>query len=284
MTNSERIEAYFNNELSATENQQLLQDIESDATMKSDFKFQQEVVNGIKAYRKQELIANLDKIQVASVGQSALIKTLTAVGIATVVGIGGYMWYNNTISEPSQPQNQEVVIAQQPNSNEEGRESTEEILASSTTEDEQISETSAEEANTTKETIVKGNSENEIPVIAVPEVTEPDNGQSEDSTNEISAPEAMASADIALSTRTDVEVKMSKKYKFHYQIKGGGLILYGDFNEEPFEVLELKTNKGIKSYLFYKGKFYSLKQGNEDINPLVLVEDTRLIKELQKRR
>lgn len=285
MTNSERIEAYFNNDLSETENQQLLQDVDSDPSLKTEFKFQQEVVDGIKTYRKQELIANLDKIQVASVGQSVLIKTLTAVGIATVVGIGGYMWYSNTSPEPSLPQNQEVVITTQPESVEEEPESTQDILASAAQEDGQKSQSEREKAILRKKPVEKAkDSEKEGPVIPIPDVTEPDNGQSEDSTNEISAPEAMASADVALSTRTDVEVKLSKKYKFHYQIKGGGLTLYGDFKEEPFEVLEIKTNEGIKTYLFYKDKFYSLKQDNEDINPLVLVADARLIKELQKRR
>ena len=89
---------------------------------------------------------------------------------------------------------------------------------------------------------------------------------------------------IKLNSKTDVEVKLDKKYDFHYQVRNGGLVLYGNFNESPFEVIELKTNQGINSYLYFKNQFYSLTDKSENINPLVVLTNKELIIELERRR
>ena len=54
MTNQEKIEAYFDNQLSADEQKDLFSQLESDASLKKEFEFQEEIVEGLKAYRKQE--------------------------------------------------------------------------------------------------------------------------------------------------------------------------------------------------------------------------------------
>jgi len=285
MTNSERIEAYFNNELPDAERQQLLNDVDSDATLKSEFQFQQEVIDGIKAYRKKELIARLDQVKIASTGSSILIKTLSVVGIATVATIGTYLWVNNSTNDvvnTTKLNNTEQIISEpnkQPSK-----------ILTSKTEDQKKETASASQQSSkdksieTPKSVVKEIPSN-TPEIIIPSVTEPSDSSNEIVTDDdLEAPEAMSSSEIKLSTNTNVEVKFSKKYAFHYQIKQGRLTLYGDFGDTPFEVIELKTNRGLNSYLYFGKHFYCLKTDTEKIRPLEAIEDKTLIQELQKRR
>jgi hypothetical protein len=292
MTNNERIEAYFNNELSEADKQQLMQDINSDASLKSEFKFQESVIDGIKDYRKRELIARLDNIEIVSTGQSILLKTIGAVGIATVVTVGTYMWVNRAEDQPviSEEVNNTEQLVTQPEDTQEKL--VNEIEPNNIIEEERVSE--GEKVNTelvsevveTKSGTVKSEKDDSavVPHVIIPEVQEPESDSSIDVDEDLSAPEAMASSTIRLRSSTDVEVKLSKKYNFHYQVKNGGLILFGNFNDSPFEVIELKTNQGINSYLYFEDHYYSLANDSEEIKPLKIIENEQLIKELEKRR
>ena len=292
MTNNERIEAYFNNELPEADRQQLMQDINSDASLKSEFQFQESVIDGIKDFRKQELLARLDNIQVASAGQSILLKTIGVAGIATAITIGSYMWINSAEDQPviqeevskteqlvTQPEvtQEEVVNELEPNNI-----VTEEKVDEDVQSDEKLVAAPVE----TESAVVKTDEENSavVPDVVIPDVQEPESGSSLDVDEDLSAPEAMASSTIRLRSSTDVEVKLSKKYNFHYQVKNGGLTLFGNFNDSAFEVIELKTNQGINSYLYFEDHFYSLASNSEEIKSLMVIENKQLIKELEKRR
>jgi len=291
MTNNERIEAYFNNELPEADKQQLMQDINSDASLKSEFQFQQGVVDGIKDYRKKELIARLDNIQIASTGQSIVLKTIGAVGIATVVTVGTYMWINRTEEQPiiseeistteqlvTQPEEAQEEVANQVEPNN--------IIEEETNQGEKAESDLVAEPVVAESAAVKNKEDDSavIPDVIIPEVQEPESGSSVDVDEDLSAPEAMASSTIRIRSSTDVEIKFSKKYNFHYQVKNGGLILFGNFNDSPFEVIELKTNQGINLYLYFEDHFYSLANNSDEIKPLKVIENKELINELEKRR
>lgn len=292
MTNNERIEAYFNNELTESEGQQLMQDINSDASLKSEFQFQENVIDGIKDYRKKELIARLDNIQVASTGQSILLKSLGIVGIATVVTVGTYMMINQAEDQPvinEELNNTEQIVAQP----EDTQDAVVEEIASNPIVEEKANEDMVAEADDVPSdvasdattTVTPDNDDSTVvPNIVIPEVEEPESGTSLNVDEDLNAPEAMASSAIRLRSSTDVEVKLSKRYDFHYQVKDGGLILFGKFNDSPFEVIELKTNQGINSYLYFEEHFYSLANVSDEIMPLRRIENKELIKELEKRR
>jgi hypothetical protein len=292
MTNNERIEAYFNNELPEADKQQLMQDINSDASLKSEFQFQESVIDGIKDYRKKELIARLDNIQIVSAGQSLLLKTIGVVGIATVVTVGTYMWLNRAEDQgitTDDVTNTEQLLTQP---EETQAEVVNEIDPGSAVADEEINE--EEQVNKelvavpveTETASIKSDKDDStlVPEVIIPDVQEPETGSSVNVDEDLSAPEAMSSSTIRLRSSTDVEVKLSKKYDFHYRVKDGGLVLFGNFNDSPFEVIELKTNQGINLYLYFEDHFYSLANDSEDIKPLLVIENKELIKELEKRR
>jgi hypothetical protein len=284
MTNIERIEAYFNNDLPDVERELLLQDIDADPALKEDFQFQENVIEGIKAYRKTELIARLDAVQIASPGQALLLKTLGGVGIAGIIAVGTFMWVNsadeNTV--PDEISTTEQVVAPTENT-QEIAEAAPEISSAeepkAETQEVKTTEAKSARAKTTKNQPVAA-----VPDVVIPDVQEPEGASSANIDEDLTAPKAMSSSAIRLSSSTDVEVKLSKKYNFHYQVKNGGLTLFGNFNESPFEVIELKTNKGINSYLYFKEHFYALANDSEEIRPLDVLENAQLIKELEKRR
>ena len=284
MTNRERIEAYFDDQLSTTEKESLLRDIESDTALKAEFNFQNEVVEGIQAYRKQQLITRLNNVKVASFGSSALTKIIGAIGIAAIVSVGLFWYFNG--AETSQEVSPITEIVDVPLK-------TEEPSAIKPTEEDPTKAEAANEddaPNITKKTTKQNNEpvvkqEQEItPDVNVPEMVEPASEKVDELTDDNIAPESIKSEAIALNSSANVEIKLDKRYNFHYQIVNDDLTLYGDFNESTFEIIELKINSGIELFLYYNKNYFALKDDSDKIRPLEPVDNKLLIEKLDKRR
>ena len=69
------------------------------------------------------------------------------------------------------------------------------------------------------------------PDVVIPTMEEPDSEGIAALDENHDAPESMSSEAITISSSADIEVKLSKKYNFHYQVVNGDLTLYGDFDE-----------------------------------------------------
>lgn len=288
MTNQERIEAYFDNQLSADEQKDLFSQLESDASLKKEFEFQEEIVEGLKAYRKQQLINRLDNVRVASGAQSMWLKAAGLVGAAIVLTGAAYWMYSigsDTQTKITQDTKIEEVAEQKMLVEPEQENPT------LTKEDQIIQEDPIKESETavktTKETLPETTTKTTntgLPKVQVPEMTEPGQESTINLEEDLEAPEAMASEAISVKSNTDVLIKLSKKYPFHYQVKDGDLTLFGDFGDTTFEVIELKTTTGINSYLFYKENFYQLKDNSNEIQPLRILENENVVEALKKRR
>lgn len=281
MTNRDRIEAYFDNSLSTTEKESLLREIETDASLKSEYEFQKDIVEGIQAYRKQELIARLNAVKVASTGQTTLIKIVGSLGIAAVI-TGGAFWYfnDNTAQDSMNEVVSENITLEESLPSEPESTNTEPVVSDVVPEDN--SENKPEQIEVVRE--AKQKEDSSTPDVVIPTMEEPDSEGIAALEENHDAPESMSSESLTISSSADIEVKLSKKYKFHYQVVNGDLTLYGDFDDSKFEVIELRTNKGINLYLFYKDFYYQLKSDSDKIRPLEAVESETLITELNKRR
>ena len=289
MTNQEKIEAYFDNQLSADEQKDLFSQLESDASLKKEFEFQEEIVEGLKAYRKQELINRLDNVRVASGAQAVWLKTAGFVGAAIILSGAAYWLYStgtDTKTIISQEPIIEEIAKQQPITDPEQQDAT------ASDESQAIQEDPIQESETivkTAEEALPDSPQTEpqstaLPKVQVPEMTEPGKESTINLEEDLEAPEAMASEAISVKSSTDVMIKLNKKYPFHYQVKDGDLTLYGDFGDTTFEVIELKTTTGINSYLFYKENFYALKDNSSEIQPLRILENNEVVEALKKRR
>ena len=283
MTNRERIEAYFDNQLSTTEEESLLRDIESDSSLKTEFEFQQDIVEGIQAYRKEQLIARLNNVKVASTGTSTLTKVIGTMGVAAII-TGGLFWYFDSDKAVQIPVGKiEVVSKSSPVKGNDletipAEQNGENIVA------EKAESSSANDNSTDSNMPASKSTESTTPDVQVPDMVEPDSEGISAVDDDSRAPESLSTQSVAVSSSGDVEIKLDKKYNFHYQVLNGDLTLYGEFNDSKFEVIELKTNLGIKLYLYYNNRYFELKNDSEKIRPLVPVESKEIITELDKRR
>lgn len=273
-----KIEAYFSNQLNATEKENFLQEVASNAALKKEFDFQQELINGIKQARKAELKAMLNNVPVASVGSATtgLVKVL--VGGATTLLMGTVAWYyfNST------PEGALESVSQ--------THSTEQQVAIKSKEATPLKQKAILENKEEKNAIEtkSSNATNE----ATPKVITPQLPQASDvvveennlNIKELDVPKTSNSNSINLNSKVNVEVKLRKKYNFHYQYQGSKLLLYGEFKEGLFEILEVNNEDGNQLYLYFKHNFYNLDNHSGSIIALEPIQNQALITKLSSLR
>ncbi len=279
MKNFEKVEAYFNNELNDSEKNDFLREVESNAELKSEYNFQNEVINGIKEARKAELKAMLDNVPIATVSSTAstgLYKLLVG-GAATLI-IGTSMWYYFNSSSQSEITNKNTIVEIAPVNK-----------ADTKIENKEQEVKEANPIELTKEapsTTIKEEAKNDSPKVITPNIPSSDNEFANQSLPEenLEIPNDISKAPINLNSKVDVEIKLKKKYSFHYQYLQGKLVLYGSFEEGLFEVLELNKEDEVEIYLYYKSNYYYIKDKSGSIIPLKPINDKNLKGKLERLR
>ncbi len=268
MKNLEKVEAYFNNELSDSEKNDFLNEVESNTELKQEYNFQKEVIDGIKEARKAELKAMLDAVPIATMSTASTgLYKIIAGGVATIL-LGTAAWYyvNSKAVVKQTPESKVVVLTEKLEN--ENKPKTKETVSQPTEKQE-------------KQEVIAF--ENEEQKTKKPQVITPNLPTSEDSMEEqamaeenLDIPEAIGNTSINLSSKVNVEIKLKKKYDFHYQYSNKGIVLYGDFEEGLFEILELNKENGKKLYLYYKSNYYNIQDKSGEISPLKAVTDKKL--------
>ncbi len=259
MDNFEKVEAYFNNELNDSEKNDFLSEVESDANLKSEYNFQNEVINGIKEARKAELKAMLNNVPVASLSTASSSLHKILVGGATTLIIGSSFWYYfNSISANNEVKENIIVDVTPLNT----IENKPQIIIKESNPVEIPDEASTPSAKTsvkkekfTVNTPTVPNSDNDFANQSLPE-------------ENLDIPNDISRATINLNSKVNVEIKLKKKYGFHYQYLNEKLVLYGSFEEGLFEVIELNTQNKTELYLYYKSNYYFIKDKSGSIVPL----------------
>ncbi len=78
-----------------------------------------------------------------------------------------------------------------------------------------------------------------------------------------------------------IEVKADdSRYSFHYQYHDGKVLLYGPFQKDSCDLVDIVTEGKRLTFLSYGDQFYPLQKGDEEIKPLVSVKDTEILKKL----
>ena len=272
MNKIEKVEAYFNNELNSSDKSEFLNEMESDTELKSEYNFQNEIINGIKDARKAELKAMLNRVPITSVSTATTgLYKIFAGSVATIL-LGTASWYYFTTTEQVELSNQtEVVKDYTENKVAENNISKTEDLQKTTNTPilEEGAKESTEQVTERKEvpsainTPVLPNSENDFESQSLPE-------------ENLEIPSDLSSASINLNSKVDVKIVMKKKYDFHYQFSHSKLVLYGEFEEGLFEVLELNKEDNVEVYLYYKSNFYYILNNTNSISPLKPVSDKNL--------
>ena len=294
---SENIASYLDGDMSPDQMQNFEMQLHTDPVLRSEFELQQDIIHSLQDFRKTQLKSRLDQVPV-SMGPSGLmgIKAAAAMVISGIIGLGTYLYFITPSEEHSsltettitvdQAQSQEEVITETPNEVVEASELIEEPVA-----EYQVTETTAPVAvnksstnlptvstkdDISKETIEAAGPVINSPTLINPEIDEIDIGES------IELPNA-ALAQEGLIDNNGVEVETAKRDSdmFHYQYYSSKLYLYGDFRDNPYEILELNSANGKRLFIYYNRTYYRIMDNQQEITPLEELTNLDIIRKLE---
>lgn len=259
----------------------------SDPLLKAEFEHQNEIVNGLKEFRKTQLKTRLNNITVGPgiigvLSQSASMKTLSYVVTSVLVGAGSY-YYFNSYTKPKAVHFSAVESRLDFLLPENGYSTKAVDLNYKYNQKTNLSEwISAEE----KENIEESNDQainRGLVDFSVPEVHD---NVSTDLTPE---PDQILEKAVARSksfvgagefNKVDIENVVNNRYKFHYRLDNNKLYLYGKFEASPYEIIEINSFQSKKLFFYYNGNYFKLNQNVNDISPLLKIENPEIITEL----
>ncbi len=285
------LDGFFEGTLSSSEESTLMNRLATDTDLKGEFEFQKDIISTIKETRKLELKNRLDNINIKWYNNiSNGWKVAATATIITVSALTAYYFidmqeeFGNRIDLAQdellmEEFNNEVTDIPQKPSKFKG----EDIERSKTTESTEPKKEIVVQEIVAQETTdpVVSNSDRTMDVI-VPDVIEDfeevDNMELEDVSN--GNINTMTPSREDLHSSVEINTVLHKKYNFHYNFSHGTLTLYGNFEDVPYEILEINSASGKSFYLNYKDSFYNIINTN-NIIPLQPVTNESLINELK---
>ena len=303
---TELIDAYLRNELGSEEIEAFESQLAGDPSLKEELGFQQQLIKGLGEFRKAELKSRLTAINITTpwweVGQflnPGLVKLTSAIVTATFIGTGIYYFtqdnnpelaYLPTVFEEDlQNRSSEDVSFYMENTKEIPEaivvEEIEELDAVSSLES---SESSVEiEASSPESSTTSGETSEHTDALKgdfVPEVDlpNPGDGSEENQFKSESAKIPLASnADIINATeQIDIKTSQRNNDEIRYKYYEGKLHLFGNFKENPYEILEINSSRSKQVYLYHNSRYYKLLT-TDKVLTLPQITDRVLIYELE---
>ncbi|MGK7392762.1 MAG: hypothetical protein ACNS60_20575 [Candidatus Cyclobacteriaceae bacterium M2_1C_046] len=286
MTNLNLIDDYLANRMNDAERISFEEKLQADSELRQEFNFHKDIVNSIKEARKVELKSMLNEIPVSSAPTTG-IGTGTKLAAGLIVGaivIGGFLYFMDDDKAPFKDETTKEQSLQQEQTKEEAPEVVEE---------ETIVEDQAEPTVPVEEQDQQPQVSAQPEVSRPAEISTPDvmDFETEENEIEIKQPEATAEAgdysikELFNSTIEVVTDNSKKKYDFHYQFKDNKLYLFGDFNEELYQILEFNKKDNERTViLYYKDAYYMLDENQKEITALKAIEDQQIVDQLNRLR
>lgn len=274
------VNKYLDGGMIGSEKEIFEEQLHLDPMLKSEFDHQNEIVAGLREYRKSELKARLDNISVTPgvlglLTQSGSVKTLSYIAASVMVGAGAYLYFtpeSNELVELSYLNSKREFIISEPKNIDLGNSLDYRYMKS--TKPGSWIETS--EHNSDKEEA------NDIS-FEVPKVTEEQSADLIDQPEEViekSLSHKSNFVDVSKLDKVDIKNVVTNRYRFHYRLIDNKLFLYGKFDASPYEIIEVNSFQNKRLFFYYNGKYYRLLQDFQDIAPLVEISDQALINEL----
>jgi hypothetical protein len=306
LDHTERIASYLDGQMSPDQMQEFEKQLHTDPVLRSEFELQQDIIHSLRDFRKAQLKTSLNQVPV-SMGPGGLmgVKAAAAIVISGVIGLGAYLYFTTpsepaqTISEINQPVEQvplekeeENVVAELPEIIAE----TEAVEVEAKTEAPMIENAAPTEVVAEPEVITEPKSfpkaveeekavapkeEPLKPVINSPNLLNPDAEETDiEETFEIPT-SLLAQERLADNSVVEVETAKRDDEMFHYQYYSGKLYLYGDFRENPYEILELNSSNGKRLFIYYSGDYYRIMDNQKEITPLSKLTNQDIIRKLE---
>jgi hypothetical protein len=277
MSNFELIDDYLTNRLNEQDRKSFEQQMAVDPSLKAEVALQEEIIQGLKAARVAELKAMLSKVPAATPTLYFSPLRIAAGLIGTAVLATGLYFYfeKNNGFNPTQLSSSlvdSIRRTEQPNA---------EIESDSISQDLNINSPQIEKvidpAEGKKEVLnSKKNAEDYKPAIDLLDPTE-ELQKVEHAYSHIDGNKASISI-----SKIEVTVKADeRKFKSHYQFVNGKLTLYGDFDHDLYEIIEVNAQKSRSLFLYYKASYYVLDETRKEIMVLKEISDPVLIQKLK---
>lgn len=281
------IEAYFEGNISPAEKAMLDAKISSDPLLKAEFDLQQNIVKGISNTRKQELKSRLASIDLpthtgilAGNGVKWLAGTVAGVTIFGSVLYWSLISFDNNIKPIDIKANHQLVfndnsIADFPVLTDENN---------NLQEDNIININSSEDPVSTEDTEVEVEEKDATAKVQPQALMSYEDDKLFTNQNEDKL-ESIASREVVHNRVDKTEIELLEPFEdkdnFYYRYYNSKLYLYGDFNEMPYQIIEL-NNKGKKQlFLSHKEEVYIIKDNTTETTELKKLQDEMLKMEIQ---
>lgn len=289
MSNFELIDDYLTNRLGEVEKEGFEKQLESDPALKADLDLQRTILQGIKGARAAQLKSMLNNVPISTGHTVEFSIARMAAGIigAGVIGAAVYFYFQPgdvpNLKDASAdfakkgellqtPQDQTKPVVEPENFQQEKAKS--EVTAPE--EKKEFNNTKGKN----KEPLKNNNEEVRQPQTKV-DVVDPSE-EMKDTENKPGSSE-VSKRSVTIS-HVEVETDTTnKRYTFHYQFASGKLFLYGAFDRNLYEILEINSDDHAM-FLFYKENYYMLDEKQLKITQLEPITDSGLIKKLRDYR
>jgi hypothetical protein len=279
----ELLDEYLTNRLKGNTKAEFEEKLRTDPDLQSELGFQQQIAAGLRKARAAELKTLLKNIPVSatmSQGSNYLKWTGAATVIALGVGIFLYLYKSENTTVSPAADKQEKVIAPL-------NSKTEPLLDSASV------AKPIPEAITKSEVVISPKEKTTTTDSAKPQVAEPKKLEVFDPSSETEAdvntkaPPVAEPVDVSsvAGGHTVLVDNNNRKYKFHYQLHGDTLTLFGDFEKNLYTIMEFNSDdKERVVFMYYKNGYYLLNQSPGQVIRLVPVNDPALLKRLREQR
>jgi hypothetical protein len=269
MTNFEKIDDYLSHRMTEGERAEFEQALSTDASLRKEVALQEKIIGAVRQARAAELKHMLQQVPVPSSGWSSGQVAAGALTVA-VVATGLYFYLQ---PEPEAPLPVTPEMTVQPEA------------APAPTEPATEPETTAPATEEKKKPEVTSKPQPKSSPVQKPDIQVVDPSAEFTETKEPESTPATPGSRTELTvSKLDVVTQAAdKKYNFHYQFAQGKLHLFGPFDRNLYEILEINGDSHAV-FLFYKENYYLLDEAQTAVMPLTPIRDGKLLTMLREYR
>lgn len=268
MSNFEKIDDYLSHRLPSEERASFEQSLNSDAALREEVANQERIIRSVQKARAAELKHMLQQVPVPSGGLST--GQIAASVIATGIVATGLYFYFKPEAPPAPVETEvpEVVVKPEPT-----------VVEEPVLKPEEKAVAPAQEEPKRKTATRKP----EPKPVQKPDIKVADPTTELTATPEEEKTEAATKPELTVSKLQVITEAGDKKYSFHYMFAEGKLHLFGPFDRNLYEILEI-TGESHAVFLFYKENYYLLDEAKITFTPLAPIRDGQLLKKLREYR
>ncbi|MCS6974412.1 MAG: hypothetical protein NZM13_08000 [Cyclobacteriaceae bacterium] len=276
----ELLDQYLSGKLSTEEIAAFEEQLKTDVELQKELKFQKEVIEGIRQARIAELKAMLNNVPVPPA--SSFTSGVAAKIIGSVVVVGSIStalyFYFSSDNNNELPTPVEQVTPQEKDSGQ----ISDNIQPAQPAETPPVTTIPENKPEETKKKVTPSKSEplTQPQLQVFTPVDEEIREQIEKEHRHLEIVEkGFVTSSIEVVTNND-----DKKYSFHYAFQNRKLVLYGNFEDNLYEILEFISGNERTVVLYYKSYYYLLDTDKEEPTPLVPIRDKALLTKLKQFR